>query len=461
MIKLKRTIFIFLLTIVHWITYAAGERNNLQGLGMARTHTVVSRGINTIGINPANLGYTDRSNVSLGLFNMSFGIGSDLIDIKLYKKYFTGDESGNPIYLQEADKINILNIFPGGIAQTGFNFDLKLFSFHYQNEKVGNFALNVLEKMGANILLPKDYVEFLLFGNLLNKKYDFSETYFNVLWYREYSLSYARQIPKFKFMQSMAAGISIKLIHGYGFAELSRNKTFFTTNEDAKLFGEVNYQTKFAGVDLFKEDEDNNFSPFPSPAGSGIGLDIGLTGFVRDELSVGVALIDIGSISWKRNTYEQSGYATFNFDDPKSADEQFDSLDNVLKGTNEATGKFKSRLPAMLRIGFAYQFDKAPFITSFPGELLVALDYNQGFNNLVGNTTIPRFSLGVEYKPWKWLPIRTGFSVGGTDGFNMGFGMGFLFNFMDLEFATENFESVLAPESFDRFTIAIGIKIRF
>jgi hypothetical protein len=97
---------------------------------------------------------------------------------------------------------------------------------------------------------------------------------------------------------------------------------------------------------------------------------------------------------------------------------------------------------------------------NFPGELLLAFDYNQGFNNLPGNTTKPRFSFGAEYKPLKWLPIRTGLSVGGTDRVNMGFGFGFLLGSFDMEFATENFGAVFTPNDFRRFSFAMGMRVR-
>lgn len=439
---------------------AGGDLTNLQGIGMARTYTAIARGINSVGINPANLGYPDKGTVTFNLINFGTNVGSDLIDLDLYEKYFTGDKNGDPVFLNDADKRKILEVFPSGLAQTGFNFEIRLLSLSYQHSKVGGFVVSVIERTGVNFLMPKDYLQFLLYGNPLGSRYDFSKTYFNSMWYREYSLSYGRRIPRFVFMKSMTAGIAIKMIHGYGFAELSRNNTHFTTDANAKISGRVDYQTKFAGVDILKEESGAMYSPFPKPAGSGYGIDVGVSGFVNNELSIGIALTDVGAISWKQNTYENSGSASLDFDDPRTAQEQFDDLDTLMNGTNKPIKNFSSGLPTVMRIGAAYQFDKAPFISSFPGELLLGFDYNQGFNNLAGNTTKPRLSFGVEYKPWKWLPLRTGISLGGVDGFNMGFGFGILFSFMDIEFASENFDAAISPRSINRVSFAFGMKIR-
>ncbi|MDI6804260.1 MAG: DUF5723 family protein [Bacteroidota bacterium] len=455
-----KIIFAVIFSTVCQSANAGGDLTNLQGIGMARTYTAIARGINSVGINPANLGYPDKGTVTFNLFNFGTKVGSDLIDLDLYEKYFTGDKNGDPIFLNDADKRKILEVFPSGLAQTGFNFEFKLLSFSYQHSNVGGFVVSILERTGANVLMPKDYVQFLLYGNPLGSRYDFSQTYFNSIWYREYSLSYGRKIPRFVFMKSMTAGISVKMIHGFGFAELSRNNTHFTTDANAKIAGRVDYQAKFAGVDILKEESDVEYSPFPKPAGSGYGIDFGVSGFVNDQLSIGIALTDVGAIKWKQNTYENSGNASFDFDDPRTAEEQFNNLDTLLNGTNKPIKNFSSGLPTVLRIGAAYQFDKAPFISKIPGELLLALDYNQGFNNLAGNTTKPRFSFGVEYKPWKWLPLRTGVSLGGVDGFNMGFGFGILFSFMDIEFSSENFDAAISPRSVSRVSFAFGMKVR-
>lgn len=457
---LNRCIKIILLIFLFKNFSFCTEKTNLQGLSMARTFTAVARGINTLNINPANLAPSGEKSFEFNLINFTITTGSDLIDINLYNKYFTGDENGEPVYLNEADKRKILSMFPAGLAQTGSSIDINLVALALNIEAVGAFALNVSEKAGINLLLPKSYLEFILYGNPLNSRYDFSKTYFNALWHREYSLSYAREIPAPEFLKYLSAGISLKLVHGFGFAEVSHNRTFLTTDADSKISGKVDYQVKFSGLNLFRDDDSSDYTPFPKPAGTGVGFDIGLQAVVAEELTVGLALVDMGKIRWRENTYEHSGYAEFNFDDPKTGQEQLDSLDNIMKGTNKSISGFNSALPTILRIGAAYRLDKAPFITKFPGELLIALDYNQGFNNIAGNTTKPRFSFGVEYKPWKWMPIRTGISVGGIQGFNLAFGTGILLSFMDIEFATENFEAAISPNSFDRFSFGFGLKIK-
>jgi hypothetical protein len=440
--------------------YAGGDRTNLQGLGMARTFTAVARGIDAVGVNPANLGYPDRGTVTFNVLNFGMHGGSDFWNKELYTKYFTGDENGNAVFLDDQAKKDIIDGFPAGLALSNFDFEIKSLSLSYQHSEVGGFVFSITDRAGFTLMIPKDYIEFALYGNPLNSKYDFSETYVSAMWLREYALSYGRKTPRFVFMKSMTAGITFKLIQGYGYAELTRNNTYFATNELAEISGKVDYRLKAAGVDYMFSDSTQNFEPFPRPAGLGYGFDIGVSGFIKDELSVGIAIVNVGAVKWSHNTREISGQAELKIDDP-FAGNQLDTLDKALKGEDKKIGSFRTGLPAALCIGAAYQLDKAPWVgDNFPGELLLAFDYNQGFNNLPGNTTKPRFSFGAEYKPLKWLPIRTGLSVGGTDRVNMGFGFGFLLGSFDMEFATENFGAVFTPNDFRRFSFAMGMRVR-
>ncbi len=458
--QLKMYLKIIFLILIYLNISSGAELTNMQGLGMARTFTAVAKGINALNINPANLALPDKKLLNFNLLNFTVISGSDLIDIDLYNKYFTGDENGEPVYLYDADKRKIINSFPSGLAQTGSSININLFALSLNFERLGGFALNINEQAALNLILPKSYLEFILYGNPLNSKYDFSRTYFNAMWYREYSISYAREIPAPDFLKYLAAGISLKLIHGYGFAEVSHNRTYLTTDSESKISGRIDYQIKLSGLNLFKDEDNSKYIPFPAPAGTGIGFDIGLNAKITEELIVGVALVDVGRINWKRNTYEHAGFTEFNFDDPKTGQEQLDSIDNLIKSTIKPISSFNSALPTILRLGVAYRLDKAPFIKNFPGEMLLAFDYNQGFNNIACNSTKPRFSFGVEYKPWKWLPIRTGISAGGIQGFNWAFGTGIILSFLDIEFATENIEAALFPSTLDRISFGFGLKVK-
>ncbi len=93
------------------------------------------------------------------------------------------------------------------------------------------------------------------------------------------------------------------------------------------------------------------------------------------------------------------------------------------------------------------------------GELLVAVDYNQGLTGTFGSSTNPRVSLGMEYKPWSVLPLRAGVSFGGIEaGVNVAFGVGFHFGVFDLDLASENVEWIFSPSKTAHGSLAMGMR---
>jgi len=68
----------------------AGERTDIQGMGMARTFTASTRGLDAVGINPANLRVGQDGVLTFGLLPVGLHVGSDFMTYELYQKYFTG-----------------------------------------------------------------------------------------------------------------------------------------------------------------------------------------------------------------------------------------------------------------------------------------------------------------------------------------------------------------------------------
>ncbi|NWF90762.1 MAG: hypothetical protein HXY50_15050 [Ignavibacteriaceae bacterium] len=97
-----------------------------------------------------------------------------------------------------------------------------------------------------------------------------------------------------------------------------------------------------------------------------------------------------------------------------------------------------------------------------PGTLTLGFDYNQGFNNLPGNSKSPRLSMGFEWKPGDWIPyLRTGVSIGGADEFAWAVGLGMYTEVIEFNFATSYFQAVVAPNSAKQISVAFGSRWKF
>ena len=129
-------------------------------------------------------------------------------------------------------------------------------------------------------------------------------------------------------------------------------------------------------------------------------------------------------------------------------------------GKGKRISNFQTDLATAIRLGISHYFLGKKGDNS--GSLLLAFDYNQGFNDMPGNSLKPRFSLGMEWKPWEWFPfIRTGFSYGGELGFNWALGLGMDAGLVEFNIATSNFETLIAPNYAKQLSVSVGSRWKF
>ena len=111
-------------------------------------------------------------------------------------------------------------------------------------------------------------------------------------------------------------------------------------------------------------------------------------------------------------------------------------------------------------MGASAEAGKLPFLKFLPGHLLLAFEYAQGLNESLGNTTKPRLSIGSEYRIIPFLPLRTGFLIGGDDHLRWSFGFGLGSRNVSLDFATDNFGMFFTPKDFQVISLSMGFRVR-
>ncbi len=453
---------------------AGNDRVSGRTVGMARTFAASSRGLDAMGLNPANLALDDRgSTVTLQIMPLGLKVGSDFINYGIYQDYFTGVDSVQPDgstirvakQLSDADKQSILALFPGGIAHTQLNFDINEFGLSIQSNVLGGIGFMVSDRIAMNLDLPEGYLKFLLNGlPEQGATYSLDNTAVTASWLREYNFTYARVLPfNFKIFSDISVGVGIKMVQGFGYFG-TEHYTGVLENivtpsqtagvpDDVKLHAAVDFRQLRAS---FPQDSITNY--LFSPLGKGTGFDFGVSSsMLFPALRVGFSVTDIGSIDWSKNTKAVVGNADLTISNPQ---QQQDSIKNAFKGQQYDTSGFTTKLPTAFHVGASLQLDEAPFITSFPGKLLIAADLHFGFNNEPGNTTTPRFALGLEYRPVMAFPIRLGMSAGGRDRFALAGGFGINTPIWDLDLATEGLSLLTNPNSFRYASFTLGMKFR-
>jgi len=442
---------------------AGSERTNIRGMGMARTFVAGSRGLEAVGINPANLAYPDSGTVTISLMPFGVHVGSDMMTYGVYRDYFTGvatDSGRMARFLTDADKQRILDGFHDGVGRVAGDVEIRPLGVSLSFGSFGRFAFTITEQVGFYGHVPREFAEFFLYGNTPGSVYNFGATTIQAQWLREYALSYGRMLPAPVFLRSLAAGIAVKYVQGYGYYGLEHGSTSFVTGNDGVLQGAIDMSTRASGGRRIKEMSDGGFTPFPGPVGTGWAFDLGATAEVTDFLTAGISLTDLGWVTWRNDLEMTRTDSAFVVTDPLS-ESQRDAVEDAVKGRTLPGEEFRTALGTKLRVGVAVDMDRVPlFLNAIPGDLTLAADYNQGFSNVPGSTTRGRFSLGMEYRPWAFLPIRAGVAFGGEDRSNVALGLGFRFGFLDLEFASENLNWIFSNDDFSYGSAAFGLKVR-
>ncbi len=476
--KTIKYLLLFLLIASFTFAQSGGSSGifNPRATALGNSSVASARGVYSLGINPANLAYPGEHAVEVStifpLLNFNFTVGNDFLSLDEFKYFFSGVEENGEIkgkLLTDADKQRFIDLFNSGSGiRTGFSLPLFNITINAGKE-IGSFGFGIEDRFGTEVDFPVDLFKLALYGNPPGVVYSFNDMNLKVSYLRNYSFSYARDITELLpkgILENLNVGITLKMVKGYAYATLERMNTTLETKSDYSILMNNDAQANiavspdFGIVWDFEEDttKEVNAGPFPTPAGKGVGFDIGFSAKLDTVWSFGLALTDLGSVKWDNEvvTYSSSGSFTLT----KLDSTQLDSLGNSFKGEGKYGEAFTSPLPSALRIGAAFRLDK--FLhNNFPGEMLIVANLNFGFNNEPGNSTTPRFSIGSEWKPVSWFPIRTGFSFGGLEGFNWGFGFGLDAGTVSFDFAAANLNSLLSLNTAKRVGISFGSRWRF
>ncbi len=219
-------------------------------------------------------------------------------------------------------------------------------------------------------------------------------TQIKVSWIREFNFGFGTKIFKNKKF-GLYAGVGIKYLQGMALLDMEASNNNFD--------GFVSYSPSLAGGSgipgLFSNG--NIQYKLPKAAGSGFGVDLGLNVKAFKRIKIGVAVNDIGSITWTENTYNAQAdsllrtfrvkgfYADSGSLQAISGGTTFDSILNNLVDIRAGNFSKRVNLPSTFRLGASIQFGK---ILEIGGEVVTPLNVRPG--NLVSSI----YSFGGDLK---------------------------------------------------------------
>ena len=414
------------------VSYAQVDGGAFNSTGSG--HSVVNLSdYQSLGVNPANLGWQkDDHKMHIGFFEFGMSIYSE----PLTKSLVFSDLLGNGAdFTNQAQRDEAVKNFTD--TELWIQINTTLFGLSYQDKKVGGIAFSVKQRLFWNSVLNESASEFMFEGynspyfdsisvepngdtigwstDPLAASYLYNPTDISHLLFMEYSLGYGRQLvdkENFKFY----AGIDFKFLQGFGI--MNYNSVTPTSVDGYQALSNA-YGVKYN-------------EPTPSEltgdgwqtAGTGFGIDIGVSFEIYKKTRVSVSLVDIGSIKWDGNVYEGDNVPIKNIETPGIDNYNIFSESGGIIADNTNLGKWTGiadktvSLPMNLRAGASHQ----PMENlTFGAELFVPLSSDDIPGTYIGGI----YGAGVTYLPAKWFQLNAGFNVGGGYGFTLPIGFTF------------------------------------
>lgn len=434
-------------------------------------YTAVGKGVATtfltdyhcLGINSSALGWGsgyEGKRFTMGMTEFSLGIYSDNLDkSKLSKLYKTIRQDvfgngGSTINWQEQSDAAADYLDAGIAIDASYNW----LGFSFQSEKFGGIAFNIQEQYSWYSKLSEkttdlvfrgkfaDYFDQLtvVFGTdttVIPNSGDISEDTLNAVvsgtlsaplllsevtkgsevrfaWNRYYNFGYGRKLFGDSTF-SITAGIGGRFIQSTAMFNM-------TSDDDGLVFYSSvspSFDIDYGAVASTNPSNYTKSGGIPASVGNGYGLDFSVSAMIAKYFKIGLAVNNLGSVTYKRNVYriqdtlmgEMSLEGLSNYNITNSID-QFLADGGLLRLDGQEEIKINNA--ANIRLGCSIDFGKiasvgidvvAPFNRENPG----------GINN-------PVYSIGGEVRPLKWLQISAGYLGGGIYEHNIPLGINFV-----------------------------------
>jgi hypothetical protein len=272
------------------------------------------------------------------------------------------------------------------------------------------FAFSISASEGVKSTIAEEVLDLLLNGNELGRLYSFKPITGEAVSYAHFAVSYGRpfDLGLDDFAQT-GVGLSLKYIRGL-------------------LYGKIvkSHAVAFTGFNTIVSE--GSFLVHSAAGGAGFGMDIGATTTFRKKWRISLCMENVVSgIHWNKNpeavSYDFEMSET-NVLDLMSEDNDADSA-IVFRDSTYALSDFSTNLPTIIRIGIVRSL----------GKFLLAGEWEQGFRTTALASASPRFAIGSEYKPLKFLRLRLGSAIGGGSGFVLSYGLGFVIGPVRWDFA--------------------------
>lgn len=415
------------------------DRLDVAGMGMGRASVSITRGLNSIYSNPGLLDAEQLLPTQLEqplTFSIYTGGGT------IGATYLSGDEfriifAQKPEGYTKEDRERVGQLLQD--ERLYANAAINLIAIRYRTEDGGTWAFHHGHRVFARVNFPESFSEIVATSNITGRDYTFINRGIGGDWLTEFGLSYGKMFETDEnWFTRIGVGATAKLIQGVAHFEVAENSII--TIQQVVSGGGGGYNIK--GGYQFRSASPKGFNPaeaittlftglFPSTAGTGFGLDVGIGGTLysvpnslsmtewqyRDAIFFGMTLQDVGTVNWNTETLVRSAVG---INDTLGSG----SLDNNqfrrYEGKLAAVPSYSTSFPTIFRAGIGV--DLQAFMPEMSKRMVLNIEGEAPLNDPPGSATRGRFAVGGEYNINDWLTVRTGFSGLGINSFGWGLG---------------------------------------
>ncbi len=357
------------------------------------------------------------------------------------------------------------------------DMNVKMIPLSFGFRAFGGFNSFTVSVNSNNMLgLPRDFFHLVKKGpsGTSGKTYRIDDLNILTNNYIEFGLGHAREIT-----DRLSAGAKIKTYLGVGAFDMNISQLHISMLPDKWEIQSAASLNVYAGGIVAETESDENgdyFSGIESDSfgvgGTGIGLDLGASFELMDNLTISAAILDLGSIKWgsaikaktRTNEFAFGGFENLSFmdddeDDPNSIDNQ---LEDIFDDLTALTRMY-------------VEPEKSSYRYNIPTTMIVGVEYQMPFYQ--------RLSLGFmyynrvnAYNPWTEKMFAINFTPADYFGMAVSYGiseygrsMGWVLNLnpgiINLYFGTDNMVFDVTPQyvPINRFSASVfmGANITF
>ncbi len=341
------------------------------------------------------------------------------------------------------------------------SLDMTLFSLGF----VGNGSYSTFDvslKQNASLTIPIGYFDFMKNG--LNKdEYNLSGLAFDATSYVDISMGHAREIT-----DKLTVGLKVKVLLGLANANVELDDlTLKTSADEWMLRSSGTGNISFMGQSFINSDDEfevpDTFTNMKL-SGFGLGVDLGATYKLMDNLTLSAAITDLGFIRW--NSANQvtisgevvyTGFEDIDINDYEASTEQAvdqltEDLEAMTTPSMSSGDSYKTSLYTTILVGGEYSM--------LDDMLSAGLLYTTTF----GISPVTEFTASANFKPTEWFNCALTGTVSNTGTY-----WGWIVNFcprgVNFYFGSDSVISSVTPQlvpvSNMNFDIHGGLSLTF